>query len=115
MTPADLEAAYWRLLPRAEPAVITALTSLAEAYAATEPQRAAARRAALGAMTVREARSRCRAVHLDDPGASGHSRPACRVAVRHHDPVMTTDPAAVTCHSCMATAAQRAAVLGVAS
>jgi hypothetical protein len=110
MTPADLEAAYWRLLPRAGPAVITALTGLAEAYADTQ------RRAALdAALTVREQRASVRATHLDEPGATGHHRAACRVATRHHRPLVTSDPAAVTCHSCMATAAQRAAVLGVAS
>jgi len=64
---------------------------------------------------IREQRATIRAVHLDDPGATGRERPACRVTVRHHQPLVTSDPAEVTCHSCLATAAYGAAALGLAS
>lgn len=117
MTRDGLEYIIWRKAvqltaprPADRRAAMEAILAAADVYAAAE--RAAPPPAP---MTVRQARNQCRAVHLDDPGATGRPRPACRVVVRYHEPAVTADPALVTCHSCMATAAYGAVRMGVAS
>jgi hypothetical protein len=118
MTRDGLEYIIWRKAiqltaprPADRQAAMDAILNAADIYAAAEH----AAPPAAAALTVRQARNQCRAVHLDDPGATGRPRPACRVVVRHHQPMISADPAAVTCHSCLATAAYGTAVLGVAS
>ena len=118
MTRDGLEYVIWRKAvqltasrPADRQAAMDAILAAADLYAAAE--RAAPEPPA--PLTVRQARNQCRAVHFDDPGATGRPRPACRVVVRHHEPAVTGDPEAVTCHSCMATAAYGAARMGVAS
>ena len=120
MTRDGLEYVIWRKAvqltasrPADRQAAMDAILAAADVWAAAEC--AAEREAAAAALTVRQARDKCRAVHLDDPGATGRERPACRVPVRYHKPLVTTDPAEVTCHSCLATAAYGAAAMGLAS
>jgi len=114
MTRDGLEYIIWRKAvqltasrPADRQAAMDAILAAADVWAAAEC--AAQRQDAATALTIRQARNKCRAVHLDDPGETGRHRPACRVVVRYHQPQVTTDPAAVTCHSCQATAAYGAA------
>jgi len=122
VTRAELESVAWRLaadlvspVPAVRYAAMDRILAAADSYAEHLGVIATQRRIELAPVTVREARNRCRAVHLNDPGETGRNRPACRVTVRHHQPLVTHDPAEVTCHSCMATAAYGAAAMGLAS
>jgi len=118
----ELEAVTRRAMSRlvaavlANPASATdAMNRAAEQILATAELAAAIPDEPAPPRPIREQRATIRAVHLDDPGATGRERPACRVPVRYHKPLVTTDPAAVTCHSCLATAAYGAAAMGLAS